>query len=183
MHDIEAAAKHSVEMHDHAVCAYATEEELLAALAAFVSEGLARRELVVFVHAFDTEEAGWRFVERAAPGLDAGEREKVVVVSLYEAAFEGGSRRIDREHVGRVVEGLVARAQADGLAGTRIFVDASRRYFAGSRTSEWFEFETWLGRRLQAKVGLVCAYQRSDIMRPDVLPEVLRTHAYRFDAP
>lgn len=169
-----------VEMHDHAVCTYDTEEEMLGALTAFVQEGVGRNDLIVFVHSFDSDEAAWRFVQRATPGLTPTQREALVVVSLYTQAFEAGARRIDHEHVGRVVADLVDRARSGGRAGTRIFVDASRRYFAGARTAEWFEFEAWLGKRLQAKVGLVCAYQRSDIMRPDVLPEVLRTHAYRF---
>lgn len=182
MQDLQRDRRSKVEMHDHAVCAYRTEEEMLAALAAFIGEGLSRNELAVFVHSFESDDAAWEFVHRAAPTIDADVRDNVVVVSLYQAAFEGAARRIDREHVGRVIDGLVERAQASGQAGTRIFVDASRRYFADSRSAEWFDFESWLGRRLQAKVGLVCAYQHGDIMRPDILPEVLRTHAYRFDA-
>lgn len=163
------------------MCAYDTEEEMLAALSTFVAEGIEHNELIVFVHSFDSDDAAWRFVQRAAPSVPLEHQRQIVVVSLYTQAFQGAAAQIDHEHVGRVVESLVERARTDSRAGTRIFVDASRRYFAGERATEWFAFESWLGKRLQAKVGLVCAYQRSDIMRADILPEVLRTHAYRFE--
>jgi len=175
--------RQGVEAHDHAVCTYETQDELLAALRAFVNEGLAKGDLVVFVHSFGSDDEAWQFIKRAAPAVKDEPVESVIVVSLYEAAFEGGARRIDYEHVGRVVESLDQRARDAGKQGTRIFVDASRTYFAGARAAEWFAFENWLGVRLQARIGLVCAYQRADIMKEDVLPQVLRTHAYRFDAP
>lgn len=176
------AGRPDLHLHDHAVCSYATQEEMLAALAVFVGEGRARNEQMVFVHSFPTDEEAWAFVARAVPDISEPRERSLVLVSLYESAFEGGARRIDVEHVGRVVEELVHTAEKAGRRGTRLFVDASRSYFAADRVREWFEFESWLGRKLQAKVGLVCAYQRADIMRPEVLPDVLRTHAYRFDA-
>lgn len=170
-------------LHDHAVCAYDTPEQMLATLAVFVEEGRKKNELIVFVHSFESEDAAWRFIQRAAPDVLREHPEQIVIVSLYETAFEGGARRIDYEHVARVVEGIGAQAKNGGRDGARIFVDASRQYLSRERAKEWFAFESWLGRRLQARVGLVCAYRRSDIMREEILPEVLRTHAYRFDAP
>lgn len=172
----------SVAAHDHAVCAYATEEELLAALATFVHEGATREDLIVFVHSFPADDDAWSFLKRAV-GDEELRRADVIVVSLYTEAFEGGSGRIDHEHVGSVMAALVQRAADTGRHGTRIFVDASREYLSSSRGDEWFAFEGWLGRSLQAKVALVCAYPREAVMRADVLPRVLETHAYRFDAP
>lgn len=171
----------SVAAHDHAVCAYATEEELLAALATFVHEGAAREDLIVFVHSFPSDDDAWRFVKRAV-GDEELRRADVIVVSLYTDAFERGRGSIDHEHVGHVIAGFVQRAADQGRSGTRIFVDASRQYLSSSRGDEWFAFERWLGRSLQAKVALVCAYPREAVMRADVLPRVLETHAYRFDA-
>lgn len=177
---LRAPPRPQLHVHDHAVCAYDTREDMLVSLGTFLAEGQDRRELSVFVHSFQTDDEAWQFVHRALPAATDMRRAEVVVVSLYEAAFEGGARRIDHEHVARVVTGIVDRAGSAGLRGARIFVDASRAYFAGDRAEEWFAFESWLGRRLDAKVGLVCAYQRQDIMRPEILPQVLRTHAYRF---
>jgi hypothetical protein len=169
-----------VEPHDHAVHVYEKEDDLLPPLAAFIDEGLRLRQSSVFVHSFPDEEAAWRFVLRAHPDAEKLRRDQLVLVSLYRDAFQGGSPRIDYDHVNEVVGGLVSGARANRRTGVRIFVDASRRYFAEGRVDEWFRFESWLGRRLQADVGLVCAYQAADVMRPDVLPRVLDTHAYRF---
>lgn len=175
------AARHTVEAHDHAVCVYDRHEDLVAPLARFVDEGVDRREFVIFVHSFPGDEEAWRFVEKARP--DARKlRDDFVLVSLYRDAFEGRGQRIDYDHVMGVVGSLVDAARAKGRRGTRIFVDASRVYFRDGRQKEWFDFESWLGRRLQAEVGLVCAYQRADATRPDLFPDMLRTHAYRFDA-
>lgn len=172
-----------VHAHDHAVCAYATREELIAALGEFLREGLDKREISVLVHSFGSESEAWKLVEEAYPGAAKLRADQLVLVSLYQDAFEAGQGRIDYEHVGNVVKSLQAEAQERQRMGVRLFVDASRTYFASQRMREWFDFETWLGRRLQANVGLVCAYQRSDVMKPEIFPEVLRTHAYRFDAP
>ena len=171
-----------VEPHDHAVHVFEREDDMLAPLGTFLREGLARKETCVFVHSFPEEAAAWCFLLRARPEADALRKDQLVVVSLYKDAFQGLSPSIDYEHVDSVVGGLVAAAKEGRRAGVRIFVDASRRYFSEGRVEEWFSFESWLGRRLQANVGLVCAYQASDVMRPDILPQVLRTHSYRFDA-
>lgn len=168
-----------VQPHEHAVCVYDRPEEIVAALGSFIADGVARPDLVVFVHGFAADEEAWTLIARAAP--DVPRESKVVVVGVYRDVFEAGNGRIDRDHVQRVIEGLVESSAREGR-GTRIFVDASRVYFASDRGSEWFAFEEWLGRALHARVALVCAYQRSDIMRSDVLANVLRTHAYRFDA-
>lgn len=177
-----AQSRSSVELHDHAVCVYESHDELVAPLARFLEEGLERGALNVFVHSFPTPEDAWAFIERARPDARKLASDELVVVSLYRDAFQGESARIDHEHVERVVGSLVERAAKQGRLGTRIFVDASRVYFSESRAKEWFAFESWLGRRLQAEVGLVCAYQRSDALRGDLFPDMLSTHAYRFDA-
>lgn len=174
--------RRALALHDHAVCAYDTQEEMLASLAEFLVDGERGRELMVFVHSFGTDDEAWSFVRRAAGRMDDLRENDVVVVSLYRDAFERGQGRIDHAHVANVVDSLSKRADESGRAGTRIFVDASRQYLDRGRADEWFEFEAWLGRRLQANVGLVCAYRRADIMQPAILPRVLRTHAYRFDA-
>lgn len=169
--------------HDHAVVVFSDEAGLLAPLRTFVDDGLRRNELIVFVHSFGSDDEAWRFLQRSrgdAPGL---REDQAVVVSLYKEALQGSGPRIDYEHVGKVVEDLGQAAASRGRDATRIFVDASRRYFAEARVEEWFAFEGWLGRRLQAKVGLVCAYQKDDAMRRDILPRMLKTHAYRFEAP
>lgn len=171
-----------VHAHDHAVCVYEKHADLVAHLGRFVEEGLRRHELAIFVHSFESDDEAWRFVEEAHPSARA-QRDDVVLVSLYRDAFHGKSPKIDYDHVMGVVQHLVDTASSKGRRGTRIFVDASRRYFDEKRDAEWFAFEAWLGRRLQAAVGLVCAYQRSDATRPDLFPQMLETHAYRFAAP
>lgn len=180
--DTYERARHEVMPHDHAVHAYGRPEELVAGLRAFIEDGLRRNEMCVFVHSFAKDDEAWALLEKARPGAKALGTDKVVLVSLYTAAFQGDRPKIDYDHVKGVVESLIAAASSAGRAGVRIFVDASRRYFAEHREKEWFDFESWLGRRLHHSVGLVCAYQRSDVMRSDIFPDVLRTHAYRFDA-
>lgn len=175
-------SRSTVHPHDHAVHTFETEEDLVAPLARFIDEGLERRELSVFVHSFADEADAWKLVEKARPDAASLRRDQIVLVSLYRDAFERGKPRIDYEHVKSVVDSLIVGAEKSGRAGVRIFVDASRRYFAEGRTREWFDFESWLGRRLSQRVGLVCAYQSSDVMKPEIFPDVLRTHAYRFDA-
>ena len=175
------SARASVHAHDHAVCAYATRGELRDALGAFVREGVQKRELCVFVHSFLHESDAWKLIEEGYPGAQKLRDDELVLVSLYRDAFEAGAGRIDHEHVGRVVASLQEAAESREKSGVRLFVDASRTYFASDRAREWFDFEAWLGRRLQADVGLVCAYRREDALRPDIFPDVLRTHAYRFE--
>lgn len=174
--------RHDVAHADHAVFLYATRDALLAALRAFLDAGLARGEVSVFVHGCDDEETAWRFVEEARPGSRRLADDRIVLVSLYREAFQGGSPHIDHGHVTRVVGRLLDDAREAGRRGVRLFVDASRHYLDEDRADEWFRFETWLGRRLQWDVALVCAYPEAHAMRSDVFPQVLRTHAYRFDA-
>lgn len=178
-----AAGRREVRGHDHAVCVYEGPAELGAAFGAFLREGLTRRDLTVFVHSFRDDDEAWGFVEKAHPEASRLRKDQLVLVHLYEAAFEGGNRRIDQDHVTGVIGRLSDMVRRNKLHGLRIFVDASRQYFTQQREKEWFAFESWLGRRLQADVGLVCAYQREDATRPDLFPEMLRTHSYRFEAP
>lgn len=174
-------ARPEVEPHDHAVFVYDDPAELGAGLAAFVGGGVASRQTSLFVHSFGSDEEAWAFVERHVPDAKRLHEDELVLVSLYREAFEGEGKRIDHERVASIVTAFVERARSGGQRGVRIFVDASRRYFEASRDAEWFAFEAWLGRRLQAAAGLVCAYRRGDATRPDLFPEMLRTHAYRFD--
>ncbi|HWH08617.1 MAG TPA: MEDS domain-containing protein [Candidatus Thermoplasmatota archaeon] len=172
-----------VHPHDHAVFVYERTEELGEGLAHFIREGVARHELSIFVHGFATDNEAWAFVERHLPDVRRLHKDEFVLVSLYREAFEGAATRIDYARVTGVVGSLLDRAQRTGRRGVRIFVDASRHYFDARRDGEWFAFESWLGRRLQASAGLVCAYRHADATRPDLFPEMLRTHAYRFEAP
>jgi hypothetical protein len=174
---------HEVSLHDHAVLVYDDAAHLGAGLAHFIRTGTGGDALSIFVHGFPRDEDAWRFVEEHAPDARRLAEEELVLVSLYREAFEGKGSAIDYDHVTSVVGGLVDRAQRAGRAGVRIFVDASRHYFDAKRDREWFAFESWLGRRLHANAGLVCAYRLQDATRADLFPEMLRTHAYRFDAP
>lgn len=169
-----------VDPHDHAVCVYDSPSGIVPHLARFLEEGVERGETCVFVHSSPTEDEAWRLIAAARPGADRLKEDEIVVVNLYRDAFEAGKGRIDHDHVGGVVSELVEDAERKGRAGVRVFVDASRVYFDEGRAKEWFAFESWLGRRLAAKVGLVCGYLRSHATRPDLLPDMLRTHAYRF---
>lgn len=177
-----AVPRHEVHPHDHAVCTYGSESDLHEPLGEFIRDGLQRRELSVFVHSFGTDQEAWDLLERAYPGAAKLRSDQLVVVSLYKDAFEGARGRIDYDHVTGVVGSLLDTATEQGRGGVRIFVDASRTYLSTQRSKEWFDFEAWLGRRLQANVGLVCAYRLADVMQPDIFPQVLSTHAYRFDA-
>ena len=174
---------HDVQPHDHAVLVYEKEDELGQGLAHFIAAGMARGALTVFVHGFPRDEDAWRFLESHSPGARRLGEDELVLVSLYREAFEGKGSAIDYAHVQGVVGALVDRAGRARRSGVRIFVDASRHYFDAKRDAEWFAFESWLGRSLHASAGLVCAYRRQDATRPDLFPEMLRTHAYRFDAP
>lgn len=176
-----AQGRPRVETHDHAVFVYDHPDELGRGLARFIRDGERARQLSIFVHSFAGDDEAWSFLEEHLPEARRLHADELVVVSLYRDAFEGEAGRIDHARVASVVGGLVDRAQQGRRRGTRIFVDASRRYFEAGRDAEWFAFESWLGRHLQAATGLVCAYRREDATRPDLFPEMLRTHAYRFE--
>lgn len=176
------ATRDTIEPHDHAVVVYEREEELVRPLGRFIEEGIERNELMVFIHAFDREEAAWDLLTKAHPGARNLASDRLVVINYYKEAFEKECI-IDYEHVGAVI-GTLQTLQADGKrSGIRVFVDASRQYITARRLEEWFAFESWLGARLQAEMGLVCAYPKQNILDPDVLAQVLRTHSYRFDPP
>lgn len=173
------ASRAATEFHDHAVAVYHDRDELGGILRGFIDEGVARGRLVVFVHAFRSDDDAWDFVEAARPG--AREDPDVMIVSLYRQAFEADAGKIDFDHVLRVVDSLILRAKNADRSGVAIFVDASRVYLDGRREREWFDFETRLGRRLHHAVALVCAYTSAHAEDPQLLPDMLRTHAYRFD--
>lgn len=178
--DIEKG-RGDVALHEHAICIFDNEPELGRVLAGFVRAGVQKDELSVFVHSFATDDDAWRFLEHAY-GQGGPPRRDIVLVSLYTQAFQGMHPRIDHAHVTQVIGSIVERATDGGHQGARIFVDASRRYLAQERAEEWFAFESWLGRRLQANVGLVCAYRREDVIDPANTARILQTHAYRFAA-
>ncbi len=167
-------------MHDHAIALYDSEEGLVRSLGSFLAEGLFTNGLMLFIHGFESGAEAARIVELAQPGANLLARRRVLLVSYYSDAFERRGK-IDYAHVEGVVEDTLARARANAKERVLLFVDASHVYFAESRASEWFEFERWLGKRLQPAIALVCAYRRKDVMAPEVVAEVLRTHLYRFD--
>lgn len=164
--------------HDHALHVFDSVQQLGDGLASFIREGEAGNELCVFVHSFAHDDDAWRFLHEALAG--GAPPSDMVFVRLYTQAFQGEHPGINYEHVGKVVASLGELAAKDGRASVRIFVDASRRYLSEARADEWFEFEAWLGRHLVGNVGLVCAYQRSDVYDPAHVARVLETHAYRF---
>lgn len=173
----------SVDLHDHAACIYETRAELADALGAFLHEGLEDKECCIFIHSYPTGEEAEELLETAYPGARRLRDDRLVVVALYQDAFQGESPEIDYEHVQRVVSGLVQQAKESGLRGIRVFVDASRVYLDAHREEEWFAFESWLGHHLAADMALVCAYRRQDVCQPPLLRQMLETHAYRFVAP
>lgn len=164
--------------HEHLVFVYDNERELAGTLRDFVDTGLGKRELVVFVHSFGSDETAWRFLHSVAPRT-AENPERIVVVSTHADAFEGAARRIDYEHVSKVIGRLASTSAERDCSGVRIFVDASRRYIGSGRSREWLDFELWLGRRLKASVALVCAYQAGDLKKREILEGVLLAHAHR----
>lgn len=176
------AFRSSVHAHDHAVCVYDEETEILYPLDRFLREGMEAGELTTFVHSHPTPLAAHRFLATKIEDVAERERARDLVLAHHADAFERGGR-IHYEHVLNVVGMLDADARQHGRTGVRIFVDASKRYLETGRAEEWFAFESWLGPRLDAGVGLVCAYRAKDLLDPRILARVLETHAYRFNAP
>lgn len=171
-----------VRPHDHAVHVYDEQDDLLEPLEAFLHDGLKRRELTTFVHSFDRHEHAREFVSRRVDDVGLREQNHDLTMAAYREAFERGGR-IDYDHVGGIVQMLQGSARASGRESVRIFVDASRNYFDAGRVDEWFAFESWLGPKLAAEAGLVCAYRAKDLENPGVLARVLATHGYRFGLP
>ncbi|HVL49305.1 MAG TPA: MEDS domain-containing protein [Candidatus Thermoplasmatota archaeon] len=169
-----------VRPHMHAVNVYRDGDGLLRAITRFIDDGIAAGDVMVFVHAFRDDEEAWAFLDRARPGARTLAEDRLVLVSFYQTAFERDGS-IDVEHVARTVSTLIDAAVEEGRSGLRLFVDASRTYFDSDRVDEWFEFEAWLGRRLDSEAGLVCAYREPDLRDPDVVARVLETHGYRFE--
>lgn len=165
--------------HDHAVFVYDDVTDMLVPLERFLHDAADRKELAAFVHSFPGTRDARSFVGQKVSTLPDHEREGVVTMAHYRDAFEKGGH-IDHAHAVSVVGMLKETAGGSRKNGVRIFVDASKNYFDAGRTDEWFAFERFLGTRLQADVGLVCAYRASDLEDPNVLRQVLETHAYRF---
>lgn len=174
------AHRHDVAPHEHAVFVYRDQDDMLVPLERFLDAGVKARDLSVFVHSFSDNEGARTFLgKRLGQELVGRERAGHLAASHYREAFERGGR-IDYDHVGGVVEMLRESARATGRRAPRIFVDASKNYFDAGRVDEWFAFESWLGPRLAAEAGLVCAYREKDLQDPATLQRVLETHAYRF---
>lgn len=172
----------NVRPHDHAVFVYQDETDVLLPLDHFLRQGLERRELTTFVHAYASPQRAHAFLGAKIPDIPAREREKDLVLAHHRDAFERAGR-IDHGHVEGIVGMLSESARGAGRNGVRIFVDASKQYLGSGRADEWFQFESWLGPRLHADCGLVCAYEAKHLREPAVLAKVLATHAYRFNAP
>lgn len=173
-------SRDQVAPHDHAVFVYDDVEDILMPLEQFIREGSRERDLSVFVHSFHDNNEARTFLSRSMPDITKHEAEGDLSSAPYTEAFERDGK-IDHDHVGGVVTMLSSTAETTGRRAPRIFVDASKNYFDAGRVDEWFAFERWLGPRLQAKVGLVCAYRASDLQDPKILNQVLETHQYRFD--
>jgi hypothetical protein len=171
-----------VHPHDHAVLVYDREDDLLAPLETFLHEGVKGGEASTFVHSFPGHREATAFVARGVDDVDGFEARKDLNMAFYREAFERNGR-IDPKHVEGVVGMLAEAAQSNGRKRVRVFVDASRNYFEAGRVDEWFAFESWLGPRLAADMGLVCAYRATDLADPAILARVLATHAYRFGLP
>lgn len=176
------AIRADVKPHDHAVFVYDDERDMLLPLDRFLDDAAERGELAAFVHSFPGSQDARRFLLDEVDDLPEHEQRGDVTLAHYRDAFERAGR-IDHQHAASIVGMLKGSAEGSGRKGVRIFVDASKNYFDAGRTEEWFAFESWLGPRLQADVGLVCAYRASDLRDPEVLRRVLETHAYRFGVP
>lgn len=174
-------ARSNVRPHDHAVFVYSDETDVLLPLDHFLREGIHFRELTTFVHAHPSTQQAHEFLKGKIPDVPAREESKDLVLAHHRDAFERAGR-IDPKHVEGIVGMLSASARGSGRQGVRIFVDASKQYLDSGRADEWFAFESWLGSRLHADCGLVCAYDARHLQEPEVLAKVLRTHAYRFNA-
>lgn len=174
------ASRPRVEPHDHAVHVYDDLDDLLMPLEQFINDGSRIKDLNVFVHSFRDNDEARSFLARGVADLHQHEQDGCLSSAPYREALERG-QRIDHDHVAGVVEMLRSSATSSGRRAPRIFVDASKNYFDEGRVDEWFEFERWLGPRLEADVGLVCAYRAKDLEDPRVLARVLETHQYRFD--
>lgn len=175
-------ARTRVRPHDHAVFVYGDDPDVLIPFDHFLREGISAGELTTFVHAFPSADHAHAFLGSKLPDVRRREAENDLVVAHHKDAFERGGR-IDPAHVEGVVGMLAQAATGVGRNGVRLFVDASKRYLQTGRSEEWFAFESWLGPRLHAQCGLVCAYQTRDLREPAVLARVLAAHAYRFAAP
>jgi len=154
--------------------------ELSKALGVFLKRGIDRREVAVFVHAFEDDARARDFALRSHAAAERLDAEKRLVVAHHVDAFEARKGAIDYTHVSEVVTSLDRMAQEGGWDGVRIFVDASRVYFESGRVKEWFAFETWLGPTLHASCGLICAYRKADLADPAMVQRVAATHAYRY---
>ena len=176
------AHRTDVHPHEHAVLVYDDLADILAPLERFVAQGVQARDLSVFVHSFADDQQARAFLRGKMDDLPRREAEGDLTTARYAESFERNGR-IDHGHASGVVRRLHQAAKASSRRAPRIFVDASKNYLDAGRVDEWFAFESWLGPRLQAEAGLVCAYRARDLRDPDVLRRVLETHAYRFDAP
>lgn len=168
--------------HDHAVLVYDRQDDVLAPLETFLHEGIKGREATTFVHSFLAHHDARDFVARALPDVDAHEERKDLTLAVHREAFERNGR-IDPRHFEGVLRALQDSARSAGRDRVRVFVDASRNYLDAGRADEWLAFESWLGPRLQADMGMVCAYRASDLADPAILTRVLATHAYRYGLP
>lgn len=177
-----SASRAVVHPHEHAVFIYDDETDLLQPLEHFLRTGAAARDLNVFVHSFENNEKARAFLMRKITDVPKYEQEGDLTTARYMESFERGGR-IDHDHVAGVVGMLHTSARGSGRRAPHIFVDASKNYFDAGRVDEWFAFESWLGPKLAAEAGLVCAYRAKDLKDPQVLARVLETHQYRFDAP
>lgn len=177
-----AESRSSVRPHEHAVFVYQDESDILLPLDHYLREGLQHGELTTFVHAFPEARVAHQFLQQKIPDVPTREQSKDLVLAHHRDAFERAGR-IDHKHVEGIVSMLTQNARGSGRKGVRIFVDASKRYLDNGRADEWFRFESWLGPHLHWDCGLVCAYHARHLQDPAVLAQILRTHAYRFNAP
>lgn len=163
--------------HEHVCQVARSEDDLVATLRTFLKTLVDRDG--IFIHRYSAEDAQ-RLLALADPD-ESLRREATLTVATREAAFQGPYPRIHHEHVAETVQAAVAAAQSrkHGLA---ILADASHAYIKSGRAQEWFDFETWLGRRLDQDIVLVCLYWQADLERPEILDGMMRTHLARLSA-
>lgn len=165
----------SVERHDHACLLFASPREQARAVEAFVAEGLARHERVIYILDQESPSDALDRLDRAGVDIDAALKDGALVLKTTDEAYlaDGG---FDPDRMLSTLRELVADALAAGHQGVRVSGEMIWATRGAPGSNELMRYEERVNELLaELPAAALCQYD-ARAFPPDVLAGALRTH-------
>jgi predicted DNA binding protein len=161
--------------HDHSTRIYESESELVAAVVAFLGQGLESNMQCLYVKSGDGQPRAIDALAEADVDVDAATDAGDLSVRSAEAAYvEDGA--VDVDAMIDRWEAMIDRAVREGYEGLCVAAETAWLQEHDVDLDEWQEYERRVNRVFRERPGVsLCLYDRSRFS-PELLSEMLRAH-------